>query len=532
MSKTNIDNDELSTAASRQWERGNLREARRLFLVAAENGDVSSQGSLAIFCEFGYAGPRDLDRAKYWYRKAIRGGCSVSVYNFADFYGKLGNRRRMFFWLHRSAESDDSGGMLMLAKELLKGRSPNARNRAKKLLRETVNARYISEDDKEEAEAILSSLGEPVKQPCAPDPVSPTGAAGYFDRATAWYDKGEYNLAIADFDESIRQQPNVAGSYYSRGLAWYDKGNYDRAIADCGEAIRLQPDHADAYNNRGLAWGGKGDYDRAIADYDEAIRLQPDHANAYNNRGNAWKNNSGDCDRAIADYSEAIRLRPYFVSAHFNRGLAWAAKGEYDRAIDDYSVIICWYGDDAGAYNNRGLAWDEKGEYDNAIADYGVAIHLQPGDADAYNNRGLSYFTLGRYTDAAADLQISQSIDPNYDGALCLYLARERSGKSGREELSANAKRLDLTQWPGIIVRHYLGQDREEAVLAAARDADPAKQREQECEAFFYLGQAHLLKGDTTEAIDYFRKVVDTGVTGFIQYEMAGAELKRLGHLR
>ena len=531
MSKTNIDNDELSTAASRQWERGNLREARRLFLAAAENGDVSSQGSLAVFCEFGYAGPRDLDRAKYWYRKAIRGGCSVSVYNIAHFYGKLGNRRRMYFWLHRSVESDDSGGMLMLAKELLKGRSPNARNRAKKLLKETVNARYISEDDREESEAILSSLGEPVTNICSLEPV-PAAAADHFDRATAWYDKGEYDRAIADFDEAIRQQPNVAGRYYSRGLAWYDKGDCDRAIADCGEAIRLQPDHADAYNNRGLAWGGKGDYDRAIADYSEAIRLQPDHANAYNNRGIAWKNNPDGYDRAIADYSEAIRLRPYFAGAHYNRGIAWGAKGEYDRAIDDYSAIIGWYADDAGAYNNRGLAWASKGEHDNAIADYGVAIHLRPGVAEAYNNRGMAYFILGRYTESAADLQIAQSIDPNYDGVLCLYLARERSGISGREELSANAQRLDLTKWPAVIVGHYLGQDREEAVLAAARDAVPAKQREQECEAFFYLGQARLLRGDNTGAIDYFGKAVDSGVTDFIQYEMSVAELKRLGVLR
>ena len=54
-----------------------------------------------------------------------------------------------------------------------------------------------------------------------------------------------------------------------------DKGDYDRAIADYDEAIRLDPRYAVAYYNRGVAYCDKGDYDRAIADYNEAIRLDP-----------------------------------------------------------------------------------------------------------------------------------------------------------------------------------------------------------------------------------------------------------------
>ena len=129
--------------------------------------------------------------------------------------------------------------------------------------------------------------------------------------------------------QSGRESPrNLAVAYYSRGLAYYDKGDDDRAIAEFNEAIRLDPKFAYAYSSRGLAYDHKGNLDRADPDYNEAIRLDPKYAQAYFNRGNAYYQ-KGDDDRAIADYSEAIRLDPKYAYAYNNRGTA------YDRQGDD-----------------------------------------------------------------------------------------------------------------------------------------------------------------------------------------------------
>lgn len=43
------------------------------------------------------------------------------------------------------------------------------------------------------------------------------------------------------------------------GTAYADKGDYDHAIADFDQAIRLKPDLAVAYNHRGLAYKLKGE---------------------------------------------------------------------------------------------------------------------------------------------------------------------------------------------------------------------------------------------------------------------------------
>jgi tetratricopeptide (TPR) repeat protein len=132
---------------------------------------------------------------------------------------------------------------------------------------------------------------------------------------------GDYDRAIADFDEAMRLDPTNAVAFAGRGLAYENKGNHDRAIADFNEAIRLDPTYAVAFALRGLAYENKGNHDRAIADINEAIRLNPTNAVALAVRGIAYEN-KGDYDRAIADFNEAIRLDPMFAFAFCNRGIA------------------------------------------------------------------------------------------------------------------------------------------------------------------------------------------------------------------
>lgn len=72
-------------------------------------------------------------------------------------------------------------------------------------------------------------------------------------------------------------------SYTDRGDAYCGKGDYDQAIADYNEAIRLDPDDALTYIGRGDVYYSKGDYDRAVADYDTAVQIDPAYDEARQN---------------------------------------------------------------------------------------------------------------------------------------------------------------------------------------------------------------------------------------------------------
>ena len=53
--------------------------------------------------------------------------------------------------------------------------------------------------------------------------------------------------------------------HYDRGTAYYLKGDFDHAITDFDQVIRNAPRYAIAFNGRAAAYQGKGDFDRAIA---------------------------------------------------------------------------------------------------------------------------------------------------------------------------------------------------------------------------------------------------------------------------
>src|SRR6266852_4255918 len=121
-------------------------------------------------------------------------------------------------------------------------------------------------------------------------------------------EKGDYNLAIQEFTEAVRRNPNYAAAFTDRGFAYLYKADYDRAIQDFSQAIRLQPT-SDLFANRGLAYFNRGNYDQAIQDYSQAIRLSSNYPAALNNRGWAYSQ-KGERERAIADYLTALSLKP------------------------------------------------------------------------------------------------------------------------------------------------------------------------------------------------------------------------------
>ena len=114
--------------------------------------------------------------------------------------------------------------------------------------------------------------------------------------------------------------------HYTTGCSYLEKGQWDKAIAEYNEAIELDPKYVEAYFNRGNAYDEKGQYKQAISDFTKAIEINPRFAEAYNNRAlsSYFKR---EYDKAWEDVHKAQNLG-YQVHPEFLKTLRGASGRE------------------------------------------------------------------------------------------------------------------------------------------------------------------------------------------------------------
>lgn len=117
--------------------------------------------------------------------------------------------------------------------------------------------------------AALVSLSKAIE-------VDPTDEEVLDLRSVVFDALGYIQNAIADRTEIIRLNPS-AQNVLMRGV--YALGHEPAlAVADFSEVIRREPQHADAYFYRALAYEESGLYALALADYARNARLDPGNA--------------------------------------------------------------------------------------------------------------------------------------------------------------------------------------------------------------------------------------------------------------
>jgi len=291
-----------------------------------------------------------------------------------------------------------------------------------------------------------------------------------------------------------------------------------------GEAL------ARAHAARGVAWGRKGKYARAIADMDAALAARPGDAAVLSQRG-IFKHLSRDFDGAVADYSASLRIRPD-GDTYANRGESRLEQNDFAPALQDFKLAVEINPGFGGYYLRRSLAWRGLGQYERAVRDSDAAIAHPPANAQTFCDRGIANFYDGRFGAAIPDLEKCPRDDENYGYMLIWrYIAQAREGGDSpgfRGELDAS--RAIGSRWPGPVRDMLLGRITPDALLVAAGiSADPVKAAGQDCEANFYAGEYQLIRGETGPARLSLSAALGKCSPGFLEYQGAVAELKRIG---
>jgi tetratricopeptide (TPR) repeat protein len=144
---------------------------------------------------------------------------------------------------------------------------------------------------------------------------------------------------MLSLDEAIRRNPNSAEVYWNRASAWFDRGRFDRAARDLDEAIRLDPTDSGYFDARGFAYHmDNRQEEKALADYAEALRLDPANHHAMNNRAYLLATTKDDRFRdgkkALEDATKACELTKWSKPGYLDTlAVAYAEIGDFDQAI-------------------------------------------------------------------------------------------------------------------------------------------------------------------------------------------------------
>jgi lipoprotein NlpI len=221
----------------------------------------------------------------------------------------------------------------------------------------------------------------------------------------------------------------------------------------------------------------------------------------------------GEWQRAADLYSQALAAGDLSEKGKAQvlglRANAYGVTGAYDKALTDFAAAIDAVPGQPAPYVGRSIIYLQLRDYAHAIEDASTAIGHSPAYVLAFTNRGLANFYAGNFAAAADDFFESHKDDPGEpDFVLWLHLSRARAGEDDQAEFAANAAKINPKEWSGPAVYFFLGKVAAADLPGLAASPNPVLQRQQGCDASFYLGEAALVADDKDEARRQFQAVL------------------------
>jgi len=312
-----------------------------------------------------------------------------------------------------------------------------------------------------------------------------------FQRGLSLAQNGQYEQAVANFQQALRLQPESAAAHNNLGNVFVEQGRLVDAVKSFREALRYKPDFVSAHSNLGEALRRQGHLEEAVPCFRDAIALDPRHAHAHNNLAMALQA-QGKLDLAIESYQQALRCMPGYTQAYCNLGTALMEQGNLEEAAANLAKAIELKPDYVEAICNLGIVLSKQGHTDLALAQYQQALRIKayegeaqaelhgaPGESADYALIHLNLGTLlakkGELVEAEASLRRAlrarpDSVDGYYNLGVVLY-KQERLDEAQlqyREALRLNPDHADTHMNLGVALKD---QGRLDEALAAFRTA-------------------------------------------------------------
>ena len=239
------------------------------------------------------------------------------------------------------------------------------------------------------------------------------------------------------YKELVEAYPEDERAHNLLGNHYFGQEDYELAIREYHEATRINPNFSQPYNQLGYAHRFMENFDEAEEAFKTYIELIPDDPNPYDSYAELLMK-MGRYDESIDQYKKALTADPNFVASHIGIATNLNFKGNHQEARDQLQVlydIARNNGERRAALFAMSVSYVDEGNTDAAIGEQKRAYALAEkiNDAAAMGGdlvvMGSILLEAGRLDEAAAD----------YERAVEIV-----EGSDLTEEVKDNAKRAFL----------------------------------------------------------------------------------------
>jgi len=168
--------------------------------------------------------------------------------------------------------------------------------------------------------------------------LDPESSLSHSYQAKKYEMTGELHKAEASYRKALEYDHEEPTLYVKLGFVLYGRGDYDGALALYDEAERRDPGCFMAYGNQGLALLAQGKYEEAFLAYTRASELEPENVTFHLMKGNILEMGGFD-QEATDEFHAALKLDGTDSLVHLCLAKLFKKKGDTQKAISHFETF-------------------------------------------------------------------------------------------------------------------------------------------------------------------------------------------------
>ena len=150
-------------------------------------------------------------------------------------------------------------------------------------------------------------------------------AIGIYNEGALASQQGDYEAALAKFQEAAELHPQMAQAHAGVASILYNQQDLDGAYAAAEKALAIEPENRQGMRIKYLALDAKGQVAEALKVWDAYQALDADGAIDLLYRRADMDFQAGDTARAQTALKKVLEVKPDFARAHYTLGLTYTA---------------------------------------------------------------------------------------------------------------------------------------------------------------------------------------------------------------